>query len=99
MPAGYGPDDCGSISDMRKRFFLCSTASRPALGLSQLPIQWVRGYSVRDVKLSIHLHVLPRSGMAEVYIYSHMTSCLINYAPGQLYFLLVFYLNLPTLTV
>jgi hypothetical protein len=36
------------------------------LGLS--PRRW----SFRDVKLTTHLHLLPRTGMVELYLHSHL---------------------------
>jgi hypothetical protein len=64
----YGLDDRGS----RVRFpvgagnFLFTTASRTALGPTQPPIQWVTGalsLGVKrpGVKLTTHLHLVPRS--------------------------------------
>jgi len=48
--------------------FLFDTVSKPALGPTQPPIQWVPGalpwvYSGRIVKLTIHLHLVARSRM------------------------------------
>jgi hypothetical protein len=47
--ADYGLDDRGSIPD-RQRIFLLVPASRPALGPTQLPIQWVPGVLSPGVK-------------------------------------------------
>jgi len=50
--------------------FLFTTASRPALGLTQAPIQWVPGAlslgvkrSGREAHLTTHFHLVPRSKM------------------------------------
>jgi hypothetical protein len=40
---GYGLDDRGFDSWQRLGIFLFTTASRPALGPTQPPIQWVQG--------------------------------------------------------
>jgi hypothetical protein len=40
---GYWLDDWGFESRQGLGIFLFTTGSRPALGPSQLPIQWVRG--------------------------------------------------------
>jgi hypothetical protein len=47
---------------------VCNTVSRMAVGPTQPPIQWVRGslslgQSGRGVKLTTHLHLVPRSRM------------------------------------
>jgi hypothetical protein len=39
----YGPDDRGFESKEGLGIFLFNTASKPALGPTQLPIQWVTG--------------------------------------------------------
>jgi hypothetical protein len=47
--AGYGLDDRGqSSSPGRIKNFLFSTSSRPALGSTQPPIQWVPGFLPRE---------------------------------------------------
>jgi hypothetical protein len=55
-----------SLSPSRVKNFLFSTLSRPALGPTKSPIQWVpgvlsRGQSGRGVKMTIHLKLVPRS--------------------------------------
>jgi hypothetical protein len=59
---GYGLD--GGGFDSQQGTFLFFTASRRALGPIQ-PIELVPG-----VKLTIHLHLVPRSRMPELYLYS-----------------------------
>jgi hypothetical protein len=41
-------------------FFLFTTASRPALGTTQPPIQWVPGTLSRGIKRTTRLHLVPR---------------------------------------
>jgi hypothetical protein len=41
-------------------FSLFATASRPALGSTQPPNQWVPGVLSMGVKVAIHLHLVPR---------------------------------------
>jgi hypothetical protein len=43
LPTGYGLDDRGSISNRGNEIIVHSTASRPPLGPTQPPIQWVLG--------------------------------------------------------
>jgi hypothetical protein len=62
-----------------QEIFLFSTVSRPALGPTQPPIQWVTGalspgVEWQGVKLITHLHLLPRSRMVELYFLSPHTS-------------------------
>jgi len=64
----------GSNSDRDKRDFLLQT-SRLALGPAQPPIQYVPqlaigGKSSRSVKLSTHLHLVPRLRMVEQHLFS-----------------------------
>jgi hypothetical protein len=52
----------------RGNIFLLAAASRPDLELTQPPIQWIPGdlfleLSARDVKLTVHLHLVQRFGM------------------------------------
>jgi hypothetical protein len=61
----------------RGKIFLFSVASRPALGPTYLPIQWVLGgggelFWVKEpgVKLTTHLCLIPRTRMVELYLYS-----------------------------
>jgi hypothetical protein len=41
--------------------FLFTTASRPALEPAKPPIQWVPGALPQGVKLTTHLHLVPKS--------------------------------------
>jgi hypothetical protein len=52
LASGYGLDDRGSRSSSpgRVKNFLFSTSSRPALGSTQPPIQWVPGALFPGVK-------------------------------------------------
>jgi hypothetical protein len=70
--ADYGLDDWGSIPDRGRGFFLLASASRPALGPSQPPVQWVPGVLSpgvkrgRGVMLTTHPHLVPRLGMRAI---------------------------------
>jgi hypothetical protein len=71
---GDGLDGRGSIS-WKDKIFLFSIASRPAVGPTQPPIQWVPwalspGGKRQGVKLTTHLHLVPRSRMVELYLHS-----------------------------
>jgi hypothetical protein len=69
ITAGYGLDGPGSIRSIA-RFFL-STASRPALGPTQPPIQWVLGALSPGVKQSMReADHSPTSRMVELYLHS-----------------------------
>jgi hypothetical protein len=64
--------------------FLSSTASRPALGPTQPPIQWVSGatspgQSDRSVKLTSHLHLAPRWRYTSTPQYVFMAWCLVKH--------------------
>jgi hypothetical protein len=71
----YKLDDRDSIPD-RGRIFPLASASRPAMGPTQPPIQWVLGLLPpgvkrgRGVTLSTHLHLVPRSRISR----SHTSS-------------------------
>jgi hypothetical protein len=74
IATGYGLDGRVSIPS-RSKIFLFSTESRPALGTTHSLIQWVPGAlpqvvkkTGRGVKLTAHLHLVPRSRMVELYL-------------------------------
>jgi hypothetical protein len=82
----YGVDDRGSRVP-RLGIFLFTTASRTALGPTQPPIQWVPGalsLGVKrpGVKLTTHLHLVPRSKNEWSYTstppYAFMAWCLVK---------------------
>jgi hypothetical protein len=50
IETGFGLDCRGLITDRAKFFFLFYTASRPALGTTLPPIQWVSGLLSLGVK-------------------------------------------------
>jgi hypothetical protein len=52
------------------RDVLLFTASRPVLGPTQPPIQWVPGNGRRGVKLTTNLHLTPRLRMVELYLHT-----------------------------
>jgi hypothetical protein len=60
---GYELEDRGFDYSQGLGIFLYTTASRPALGLTQPPIQWVPGALSLGVKLITSLHLVPRSRM------------------------------------
>jgi hypothetical protein len=67
----------GFNPQQRQRIFPLSPASRPALGPTQPPIQWVLGVLSLGVKrgrgamLPTHSHLVPRLRMSRSYISSH----------------------------
>jgi hypothetical protein len=68
----YRLDDRSSIPGRGKGFFVYSV-SRPALRPTQPPFQWIPGVLSLEVKrgrsvtLTIHSHLVPRSGMSRSY--------------------------------
>jgi hypothetical protein len=70
-------DGQASIPD-RGKIFLFSTASRPALRPTLSYIKWVLEVNSpgvkwdESVKLTTHLHVVPRSRMMKLYLHSHI---------------------------
>jgi hypothetical protein len=67
---GYGQE--GRLSNLGGgKFLLFSIAPRPALGLTQPPIQWVpEALSGPGVKLISRLYLVPSSRMMELYLHS-----------------------------
>jgi hypothetical protein len=64
------------FKSQKGKIFFFSIASRPALRPTQPPIQWVpwellpRGLLCSGVKLTTHLHLVPRSRRVELYLHS-----------------------------
>jgi hypothetical protein len=62
----------------RQRIFLLASASRPALGPTQSPVQWIPGVLSpgvkrgRGVTLTTHPHLVPRLSMSRSYTSSHL---------------------------
>jgi hypothetical protein len=69
----YGLDDRGSIPRQKQSIFLLVSASRPAPGPTQPPIQWVPGLPSpgvkrgRGVTLTTHPYLVPRLSMSRSY--------------------------------
>jgi hypothetical protein len=64
-----------SSSPGRSKIFLLSKWSRPTLGPTEPSIQWVLGalspgVKRRDVKLTTHLQLVPRSRLVHLYLRS-----------------------------
>jgi hypothetical protein len=60
----------GYVSRLRKDMFLFFTASRPALGPTQPPVKLVKRALSLGVKLTTHLHLVPRLRMVDLYFRS-----------------------------
>jgi len=84
----------GSNSWQGKGIFLLTTASRPALGPTQPYIEWVTGalspwYIGWSVKLTTHLHLMPRWKWVELYLHFpnvFIPWCWIKHGQFYLYF-------------
>jgi hypothetical protein len=77
---GWIVEETGFDSRNEQEVFPFSTAFRLVLGPNQPPIQWFSGHFPRNkeaggMKLTTHLHLVPRSRMVELYLHSPM--CLI----------------------
>jgi hypothetical protein len=74
------PGDWGSIPGRGERIFPLTSVSRPALGPTQTPIQWVPAVLSaglkrdRGVTLTTHPHLVPRSKMSRSYTSSPPSS-------------------------
>jgi hypothetical protein len=74
--SGYGLDDQAievSMPSRGERIFPLTSVSRPALGPTQPPVQWVLGVLSlglmrgRHVTLTTHPHLVPRSRVSRSY--------------------------------
>jgi hypothetical protein len=77
IATGYAMDGRGSNPGSDK-IFLFSISSGPALGPNQPPTQWLSGsLSLRGngwgVKMTTHLHLVPRSRIVELYFHSSIS--------------------------
>jgi hypothetical protein len=71
----YGLDGRVSIAGRSKWYFSTPQRPRPALRPTQPPAScglYPWGYSGRDVKMTAHLHLVPRPRMTELYLHSHI---------------------------
>jgi hypothetical protein len=82
---GYGLDGCGLIAGRGKRFSSAPQHPDRLWGPPSLLSNWVqgafpRGWSSWGVKLTIHLHLVLRSRMAQLYLHSpiHLYGVMLN---------------------
>jgi hypothetical protein len=93
----YGLDGRGSIPDRGRGSFPLPSASRPALGPTQPPIQWVPGALSpgvkrgRGVMLTTHPLIVPWLRKSRSYISSHPNAPLWS-VTGPLYLYLYYFL-------
>jgi hypothetical protein len=71
--SGYGLDNRGSIPGRGRRIFPLTSMSRPSLGPTQPPVQWIPGVLSpglnrgRGVTLTTQPHLVPKSRMSRSY--------------------------------
>jgi hypothetical protein len=86
IATSYGLDDrgVGIPSPGSVKNFLFSSSSRPALGSTQPPIQWVpgalsRGWNGRGVKLTTHVHLVRCKENVDLFIHSPTSNGIVLY--------------------
>jgi hypothetical protein len=88
----YGLDDRAIGVRSRQRIFPLTSVSKPALGPTQPPVQWVPGVLSRGVKrgrgvmLTTHPHLVPRSWMSRSYTSSPPSASMAYNGTDLLYF-------------